>query len=426
MLLDFCLPIFSLLEIFGFVDRNVLITIMNDDPCGLHFPFNTSKFQILHWKNNTPFCALDAVSGTGWLGARHYDTQVLAYAVRGLGARDNGTRELPSPSVLHRPHNLRRAVTFRLFRDFLVRMLPSTNGTEDSLDSKPLVTVISDGEIDGTDYNSMERELSSCCRIQKVRDFGQRSFLEQVRVAMESSIYVVFGDIPETALYLPKGSVLIVVGTTRDWEVWNNISYLRVHWLRSGASLTSIIQREIEALGDMAWSDNKSPVISPFAGSSLARLQKVNGPPPQSRVHCIGDNFHFSPGQRVRSWYRSCHYESICYDFARELFVLHDYSKTTANMSDGSVVHLSSWPSEVVPASQSHPLSRGVIRWKPGVRDTFRWPYYHQLQNSLVLLSYVEWKTCNLGKMYIHTRCVLFERNLANSVVLTCTFFRFS
>jgi hypothetical protein len=44
----------------------------------------------------------------------------------------------------------------------------------------------------------------------------------------------------------------------------------------------------------------------------------------------------------------------------------------------------------------------------------------------LVLLSYVEWKTCNLGKVYIHTRCVLFERNLANSVVLTCIFSRFS
>lgn len=109
------------------------------------------------------------------------------------------------------------------------------------------------------------------------RNFLSMSLMDQVQLALQSTIFVMGcggggdhdGSAVSMATFLPRGATLIVlyneVGgetgndvavstpTRPDWDLLNNLAYLRVHWLPTGtmttnedfATFSDLIRREV-------------------------------------------------------------------------------------------------------------------------------------------------------------------------------------
>jgi hypothetical protein len=104
--------------------------------------------------------------------------------------------------------------------------------------------------------------------------FNSMSLHEQIQIASQASVYVTScGGGAVTAMFLPKGSSVIIYYHSRggregnqdsgepallDWDIFNSMSHLRVHWLplpnsanrdADDAALVALIQHEIEIMG---------------------------------------------------------------------------------------------------------------------------------------------------------------------------------
>jgi hypothetical protein len=397
LLLDFHLPIFTLLEMFGYHQhKKVHITIL-DSACPLDWMINTTNYRIQIDETTTSMCAPTALIGMGWLGARHYETQVVAH----FGQRH-----------LHRPHNLRRSVTFRNFQTFLKRQVLGIIEKATNVATVPVTLLLSPhgvaSESSGTLKAEMHEGLSNCT-ITWVESLPP-SFSDQVELALSSKIYVVlYQEVPESAMLLPQGSVLIVIGSTTDWDIWNNVGHVRVHWLTSCQSLLILVRDELDRIQTTRDKESnytedtvrvfKDFIPGPkFPGTRHARLDRVIGSPPPGRVHCIGENF--DAGEAEKSWFRTCRYENMCLDIASGEFTLYNVALSAKEeLLNETSRHLSSWPTEVIMASQPHQLTSQVTRWKPVVRNEDVPSWRHQLHDHIVWISYKEWDVCNIGRL---------------------------
>ena len=390
VLLDFHLPIFALLEMFSFNQNKVLVTIL-DNACPLDLlMINTTDNFTIQFHKSTRFCAHTALAGMGWLGARHYDTTVVAGGER----------------LLHRPHNLRRSFTFWKFRTFMIRHVLGIKNKLTRTSTVPVTLLLPSGSHESATQTQLQQGLTHC-KITRVIGLPL-SFVEQADLALSSMIYIVFGqDIPETVILMPQGSVLIVIGSTTDWDMWNNVGHIRVHWLRSSQSLLVLMQQEVERVLSEEWRDDTTTYTAPvvrdvvrgpkFPGTIHARLHRVRGSPPPGRVHCIGENFNAN--ETEKSWFRSCRYENICLDLKTHKFSLYNVASEDI-LND--TLHLSSWPTEVVMASQPQKLLSSTTRWKPFVQTEDIPSQHHRLNEHVVWISYKPWDVCNIGKSLVY------------------------
>jgi hypothetical protein len=318
--------------------------------------------------------------GMGWLGTRHYETLVVGY--RGHKS-------------LHRPHNIRRAATFTRFRDYFLKFFRfiDDKGAKNDL----LVTVLlpRSNETDKAHLGQPGKGSANYGWNLKTMYDLPFSFDAQVRLALGTSIFVVYEQrVPESVIFLPTDSVLIVIGTTIDWDIWNNMGHIRVHWLKSDLSLVTLILQEVGRLRSTApfWSGEGSAEL-PFAGSSTITVHKVEGPPPPGQVHCIGENFESNKFRKT--WFRSCRYENMCLDLRTNNFTLYD-GRSFSVLND--TLHLSSWPTEVTMAQPQDLYKGSTRRWKPVIqRDKFP-EFHYRLSDNIVWVLYEDWDLCHIGK----------------------------
>jgi hypothetical protein len=86
-------------------------------------------------------------------------------------------------------------------------------------------------------YNDQDVEIVS-------HQLEHMELIDQIQLAMDTTIFVSFcGGSAVTAMFMPKGASLVVfyseIGgrnhvnplARRSWDILNNLSYLRVHWL---------------------------------------------------------------------------------------------------------------------------------------------------------------------------------------------------
>jgi hypothetical protein len=146
------------------------------------------------------------------------------------------------------------------------------------------------------------------------------------------------------ALLLPRGATLLlyydetqVVPITKrqsrprmlHFDVWNNLSHLRVHWLPLPTTKTStiannnddmnvlihLIDIELQAVVRRSKPTKKETIRPPdgrWNGMNLYRITTAT--PPSSQVHCVGDNF--LPWESYI--YQSCYMQHLCLDLQQE------------------------------------------------------------------------------------------------------------
>jgi hypothetical protein len=191
-----------------------------------------------------------------------------------------------------------------------------------------------------------------------------------IRLATQSHFYITtvedfdsssaFGNDAESlfwpALFLPRGATLIlyyddtqkvpiVRGSSRPrmlhFHVWNNLSYLKVHWLpmprhnhynkknknkQTPESTTttandddddnlkivqSLLEMELEQFSmSVEDSKNRHSRSKPLVHGKLngMNLSLRKSPPPPATIHCVGDNFQ----PLTSSIYQSCRIQNLC------------------------------------------------------------------------------------------------------------------
>ena len=400
---------FSLLEIFGYTDRNVHVSFF-DNPCGLRIPVVTSNALKISYHDgaSSPMCAPSALMGMGWLGTRHYETLVTATLAN-------------EQWQVRRPHNIRRAATFTRFREYVLKLLAvgeEMDITASPASNAPVVTILLPKGTGTIRARQMEQELAiHGKKVKSMLDLPS-SFDAQVRLALGTSIYVVYEQrVPESVIFLPTDSVLIVIGTTIDWDIWNNMGHIRVHWLKSDLSLLTLILQEVGRLADAPLRNDKY-TRRPMVAKIFEPARRVEGPPPPGQVHCIGENF--DSDEPRKTWFRSCLYKNMCVNLNTSEFTLYGDHHFAPPLNDA--LHLSSWPNEVTMA-QPRQLFKGASRWKPTLANNSHTNHYHQLQDDIVLIFYKDWDLCNMGKKFPGLPCQLakftsFSRSLPTGHVL--------
>jgi hypothetical protein len=174
--------------------------------------------------------------------------------------------------------------------------------------------------------------------VQKVI-MSELSLRERFQQASESHFYIsVMGDGVLPAFCMPRGATLIIfyndisefVSVSKneksfpskiDWDLWNNLSYLHVHWLPLSTInepddinlLSGIIQTQIEIsqLETTAEAISTAPIKrDPDGNFNGLDVFYVNRPQ-ISTSHCTGENFQ----ERSHSL-KSCKFQYICLDLS--------------------------------------------------------------------------------------------------------------
>ena len=310
---DDFLPIYTLLKMFGFIDDGpssesapnpwLLLRVdtlpplfgtcdmtrnkKNPNPrkllkCAANFEkflpllgvrpptFSTLKtLQFEPYANNNPT--------TTWVCAKH--------AVAGLGMlTDHGLQDhgwnMPQE---HAVHNTAKGAMLYQFRNFVLQNLnlPSSNKKEEAPTTTTQRRMVLSAHSSGyktrdVDFKEQERILSQAFPSWQIQiaALAQLGVQEQIELASTTQIFVsVCGGGAMTATFLPRGATLILyydetggydfathaqLGSPAflDWDLLNNMAYLRVHWLPLGGmhtpeglrALQSLIQHEVDAL----------------------------------------------------------------------------------------------------------------------------------------------------------------------------------
>jgi len=308
MLWDDFLPIFTLLSIFGRTDlvttRPTSDQTRNDDKL-LLLRFDTlpllygtcemrrkktkkcaenfEKFlPLLHVDPNTfstlktlKFQPLSVDDGPTWICAKH------AMAGMGMltdhGFKDHGWR---MPKETHNVQNTAKGALLYQFRNMMIQNLglPLTPSPNDPL-RIVLSTHSSADPIRDVGLTNQERALKrviSGGSIQQV-ELATLPMREQIQLVSQTHILIsTCGGGSMTATFLPKGATLILYYDERggydfannfnltndpaflDWDLMNNMSYLRVHWLPIGTmnkpegleALVRLIQYDTEVMSN--------------------------------------------------------------------------------------------------------------------------------------------------------------------------------
>lgn len=202
------------------------------------------------------------------------------HGVAGIGAlTDHGTNKLHGWDFIdyQTTHNHGRGGMIYEFRNFMLQNL----GLPIELEHNPPFRVIfsensSNAAYRNFDFSKQKKLLHShfhpsYVTIESVV-FSEVSLEEQLQIASQASILIsACGGGAVTSMFLPKGSSVVLYyvedgGMTNnkrtmlparlDWDLFNNLAYLKVHWLPSGTmdrdadmgALLLLIQHELDAL----------------------------------------------------------------------------------------------------------------------------------------------------------------------------------
>ena len=204
------------------------------------------------------------------------------HGVAGIGSlTDHGTRKIHGwdPRDYTITHNIGRGEVFYNFRNYMLSNL----GIIDTTDTKsrrkvPYKIIVSKSSsvtrsIDfSNEIKMLQRSLDP--RIVSVEEYRFRDYTlkEQAQLMVDANILITgCGGGSVTGMFLPRGSTVILYYNSRgglvggrpsgtparlDWDLFNNLSYVKVHWIPMNTknnasdlkSLLTLIQHEILTL----------------------------------------------------------------------------------------------------------------------------------------------------------------------------------
>mmetsp|Transcript_14797 Transcript_14797/g.24463 ORF Transcript_14797/g.24463 Transcript_14797/m.24463 type:complete len:366 (+) Transcript_14797:75-1172(+) len=190
-------------------------------------------------KKTSLVCAKQGAAGLGMLTDH-------GYKLHGWSKKDYETM-----------HNHGRGSMLYDFRNFMLNnVLGASKNKEDLRKGPPYVITFADGTSRSSLRNfgfelqmkALQEAFGNQVIVQKIA-FATHSLEEQLKIASETSIYVsACGGGAVTATFLPKGAALVLfyvetggVQNNRntglparlDWDVFNNMAWIRSHWLPS-------------------------------------------------------------------------------------------------------------------------------------------------------------------------------------------------
>jgi hypothetical protein len=332
ILWDIFLPVYTLLELFNLQDQRFLILLLEGSKCSArriqnfvnmkNVGTNFSVVTIRDWKlseqfhkenttHNEYICFHESLMGLG----AHGDHQAFRSSQYG----DDYRKKRSPPNHLRRESNLRGFRNFWLQQWNLVQAHPTTlKMAYSSFVSRRLISSIM--KISGIEVLVWPSKASTQTKLEMVID------LSILILSPTEDLTVAF--------FLPEGATLILIGkANEDWDLWSNNSQLRVHLL--GGKPVDILQYLIREV-ITHWNQDESRKSKIAVKDSLPFVNHqnvvfVNGTPPSTRVHCVGEKLF--PNHLGSEWFRTCHYENICFDLWKKKFVAFLSSRSQEIMS---------------------------------------------------------------------------------------------
>jgi hypothetical protein len=319
VLWDIYLPIYTLLEIFDLEDKPYHLLLLPGSNCTRQDleDFDT-MFGISRYDTTALFlddcdccpqpkppesrfiCFENAVMGIG----AHGDHQVSRYQYDS----DQSVQErIP-------PNHLRRQTNLRGFRRHLLEKMKIKPQR-----SKPFVAAYSSSIPDSW----MPSEVAN---LVFVKWSTADTVSENLKIALTSSVWIARSNEDKTvAFFLPEGATLILIGQPEeDWDLWSNNAQLRAHLIVSHFqdSIELLIRDELNHLLEEPTKLNVESIVNEkvLLDNNNRTVAKIRGIPPISRVHCVGEKMY--PNRLAADWYRTCHFDNICFDLKEKIFVV--------------------------------------------------------------------------------------------------------
>jgi hypothetical protein len=371
MLWDVFLPVYTLLELFDLHEKPYQILLFEGSKkCSTQKIENFIQMFGTHSTKDTP----PIVSlVTDWKlpqrnhdespQSMHRDYVCLPQSVMGLGSygdhqafrtahlgEDNQKKRTP-------PSHLRRASNLRGFRNAWIqkwKLLPSR---------RVPITIAYSTLLPPSLFPAIFANITG---IESIPWPSKSSLREKIQIATYLSILVLSSQEEKTAaFFLPEGATLILLGKPNDdWDLLSNNSQLRVHLLggRPNQALEFIINEEILRLN----LDKNLSYTKPEEEEKLflnnQSVSFIRGSPPITNVHCVGEKLF--PNRLGSEWYRSCHYQNLCFDLQNKVFVAHMSPQARKLMSSHSFLYhklnyISSIPRKMVVSPQLNRLGGG-------------------------------------------------------------------
>lgn len=331
--------------------------------------------------------------------------------VAGIGAlTDHGTKQHGELKTdYHYAQNTGRGPLFWAFRNYILGNLGLTNantipndttakaGTVTTTSTRHTMTVaVSASAKSGIQYfrkqqEALQHELSIL--VVQEQDMSKLTLRKQIEMATQSTFYLsVMGEGAIPAFFMPRGATLIIYYNNRDelvqgrgkrnsstntalpammdWDLWNNLSHLRVHWLplktmndpKDLQVLVDLVQNEIGYLSDRDTLDRREPTHSSksipangtFSGLDVRYVDRARS----STVHCVGDNFEAN-----RAFYfRSCEIQHLCMDTGYPTKHFEIYASQLQLKLNESIVE---WKQDQDHAVVSSVMDTGVMEGRP-------------------------------------------------------------
>ncbi len=216
-----------------------------------------------------------------------------------------------------------------------------------------------------------------------------QSLYEQLQIVAQTCIYICVNNGDHAiATFLPRGASLILlyddevrtvpdsVGKRKkedkkhhqpvmlDWDLWNNMAHLHVHWLPLTAlneqvegrnALIRLVHSDLDRMKRKR-QDSQTPTKDQPRHGTFNGLDVVHVPNrlPWSAVHCVGSNF-----QDDATMYRSCHYDKLCFDMDRKAFVV------LSSPQNSSKYHVSNRNERVMIGHNARLANRDNVSWSP-------------------------------------------------------------
>jgi hypothetical protein len=294
---DDFLPIYTLLTMFQLEDDADLLMmryVLKDDKRGLwaSCDWNEERKEACHKMQNkflplmmgaNPIHELTTTESFSFApknGGTRSNLICAKHGLAGIGAlTDHGTNKLHGWEYTdyETTHNHGRGGMIYEFRNFMLQNL----GLPIELEHKPPFRVIFSENSSNADYRnfdfSKQKKLlqqsfhPSYVSIKSIV-FSEVSLEEQLEIASQASILITAcGGGAVTSMFLPKGSSVVMYyvedggmannkrtgkPARLDWDLFNNLAYLKVHWLPAGTmdldadmqALLLLIQHELDGL----------------------------------------------------------------------------------------------------------------------------------------------------------------------------------
>jgi hypothetical protein len=305
LLWDYWLPLYNLLDMFGYQQQQqqqqqqekYSLLLTNLDPwCVSYAPYPcyniTTKFlSLLGVDPSTFFNSYNPRLRIHGGGKPESNLVCAPRGLAGIGMlTDHGFKKHGQLIDDYRNvRNVGRGVTFWGFRNYMLRNMgmvgqPSSSLSSSSklLTSPPYKVTFSINSSNNpsrsrdfqNQINLVERSFPSDLVVVQTVVLGELSLEEQISIVRESAIFVsVIGGSASTAMFMERNTCLILyyndiddfvkgapngknMPNMMDWDFWNNASYLRVHWLpiqsmdsdRDLGVFEKLLENEIDSL----------------------------------------------------------------------------------------------------------------------------------------------------------------------------------